>query len=207
MNFVVLKFYILIKRRRLNSLFDFSLNRMSKVGFCFHLICHNSNEMHLFCIASKVKSSMLSKLTCVTSLSASFLLPYGKCFKEFLWFAVALVSLNAFLTGKPDPITNSAIESSPVITVNVIRPVSSTLVNALNHFTFFASLSQNSTSLNEFVSNFKFFDQYVCGFCGTADFNYWRYSSNYLITRIFINLILLEKLMYFFKKEHKNLVT
>lgn len=99
---------------------------------------------------------MLSKLTCVTSLSASFLLPYGKCFKEFLWFAVALVSLNAFLTGKPDPITNSAIESSPVITVNVIRPVSSTLVNVLNHFTFFASLSQTSASLNLFqISNFS----------------------------------------------------
>lgn len=85
---------------------------------------------------------------------------YGKCLSQFLWFAVALVLLNAAVTYKPESVTNSAIESSPVIAVNAVTPVYSTLGNALNRFTFFASL----------------FDQYVCGFCGTADFSYCTYS-------------------------------
>ena len=52
-----------------------------------------------------------------------------------------LVSLNAIITGKSKPFANVAIETPPVITVDVIRPVFTMLVIVLNRFIFFARLS------------------------------------------------------------------
>ena len=47
-----------------------------------------------------------------------------------------LVLLNAVPTGKSIPLTNVAIKIPPVITVDVITPVSKMYVIALNRFTF-----------------------------------------------------------------------
>ena len=47
-----------------------------------------------------------------------------------------LVPLKAIPTGRPTPLANAAIETPPVITVDVIRPVSTILVIALDRFNF-----------------------------------------------------------------------
>ena len=55
-----------------------------------------------------------------------------------------LVPLKAMPTGRPTPLTNAAIEVSPVITVNVIRPVSTMVVIVLNCFIFLENRSISS---------------------------------------------------------------
>ena len=57
-----------------------------------------------------------------------------------------LVPLNAVPTGRPAPLANAAIETPPVITVDVIRPVSTMLVTVLNGFISFAGRSRTSIS-------------------------------------------------------------
>ena len=49
-------------------------------------------------------------------------------------------------TGQPAPVANTAIETATVITVDVIRPVSSTLATALNRFIYLANLLGTSVS-------------------------------------------------------------
>ena len=76
-----------------------------------------------------------------------FFLLYGEILKDFRVMAVArersrLVPLKAIPTGNPTPLANAAIEISPVITVDVIRPVSTIPVIALNRFIFLAICSQ-----------------------------------------------------------------
>ena len=60
-----------------------------------------------------------------------------KILKDFRVMAVArersrLVPLKAIPTGNPTPLANAAIEIPPVITVDVIRPVSTIPVIVLN---------------------------------------------------------------------------
>ena len=50
-----------------------------------------------------------------------------------------LVSLKAMPTGRPRPLANAAIETPPVITIDVIRSVSTMLVIVLNRFIFFGN--------------------------------------------------------------------
>ena len=51
-----------------------------------------------------------------------------------------LVPLKAIPTGNPVPLANAAMLILPVITVDVIRPVSTILVIVLNHLIFFGNL-------------------------------------------------------------------
>ena len=62
------------------------------------------------------------------------------------------VPLKAMPTGNPTTLANAAIEIPPVITVDVIRPVSTITVIALNRFVFLAVCSQTSTSLRKYTS-------------------------------------------------------
>ena len=74
-------------------------------------------------------------------------------------------------TGRPTPLANAAIEIPPVITVDVIKPVSTIPVIVLNRFIFLAVrprisiLSRKNTSISV-----NFFNQYVCGSCGAVGF-------------------------------------
>ena len=52
-----------------------------------------------------------------------------------------LVALKAMPTGNPTPLANAAVEIPPVITVDVIRPVSTIPVILLNRFIFLTSCS------------------------------------------------------------------
>ena len=76
-----------------------------------------------------------------------------KILKDFCVMSVArerikLVPLKVMATGKPTSLANAAIKIPPVITVDVIKTVSTMLVILLNHFIFFASLSRPSISLS-----------------------------------------------------------
>ena len=102
--------------------------------------------------------AMLSNL-----LSASSLMELCfSCFtvknsKDFCVMAVArersrLVPLKAIPTGNPTPLANAAIEIPPVITVDVIRPVSTIPVIVLNRFIFLAIRSRTSISSSKHAS-------------------------------------------------------
>ena len=89
------------------------------------------------CIACEMTSAMLSKLLWVSSLIASCF----SCFtvmilKDFCVVTVSieksrLVPHNTIPTGKPSPLANAVIETTPVITVDVLRLVSTLLVDVL----------------------------------------------------------------------------
>ena len=57
---------------------------------------------------------------------------------------ISLVPLKAMSTGRRAQLANVAIESPPVITVDVIEPVSTIPVIVLNRFIFLAILSRTS---------------------------------------------------------------
>ena len=63
-----------------------------------------------------------------------------------------LVPLKAMPTGRPTPLANAAIEMPPVITVDVIRPVSTMPVIVLNRFIFLAIRSRTSISSSKHAS-------------------------------------------------------
>ena len=97
-----------------------------------------------------------------------------KVLKDFRVMTVArerskLVPLKAMPTGRPTPLANAAIEIPPVITVDVIKPVSTIPVIVLNRFIFLAICSRTSilSRKNDSVS-VHFFNRYVCGSCGAA---------------------------------------
>ena len=82
-----------------------------------------------------------------------------------------LVSLKAMPTGKPTPLANAAIEIPPVISVDVIGPVSTTPVIVLNRFIFLSIRSGTSILSGKYNSiSVNFFNQYVCGSCGAVGF-------------------------------------
>ena len=55
-----------------------------------------------------------------------------------------LVPLKVMPRGRPTPLANTAIEISPAITVDVIRPVSTMSVIVLNSFIFLAIRSRTA---------------------------------------------------------------
>ena len=81
-----------------------------------------------------------------------------------------LVPLKAMLTGNPTPLSNAAIEI-PVITIDVIRAVSTMHVIVLNRFIFLVTRSRASISskINASISD-NLFKRYACGFCGNIGF-------------------------------------
>ena len=84
---------------------------------------------------------------------------------------IRLVPLKAIPTGRPTPPANAAIETPPVITVDVIRPVSTMLVIVLNCFIFLVIRSRTLTSLSKYASiSVNFFKRYVYGSCGAVGF-------------------------------------
>ena len=90
-----------------------------------------------------------------------------KVLKDFCVIAVArerstLVPLKAMPTGNPTPLANAATEIPPVITVHVIKPVSTISVIVLNRFFFLAIRSRNSISSSKDASiSVNFFKRYV----------------------------------------------
>ena len=93
-----------------------------------------------------------------------------------------LIPLNAIPTGRPTPLANVAIETPPVITVDVIRPVSTMLVIVLNRFIFFASHLQTSNSSSKYASiSVNYFNRYACGSCGAVGLSYILISLSYML--------------------------
>ena len=82
-----------------------------------------------------------------------------------------LVPLKAIPMGNPTPLANAAIEIPPVITVDVIRSVSTIPLIILNCFIFLAICSRTSISLRKYVSILlSLFNQYDFGSCGAEGF-------------------------------------
>ena len=99
-----------------------------------------------------------------------------KILKDFRVIAVAkersrLVPLKAIATGNLTTLANAAIEIPPVITVDVIRPVCTIPVIALNRFIFLSIRSRTliSSRKNASISD-NLFNQYDCGHYGAVGF-------------------------------------
>ena len=99
-----------------------------------------------------------------------------KVLKDFRVMSVAkersrLVPLKAMPTGRAMPLANAAIENPPVITVDVIKPISTMPVIVLNRFIFLAMLSRTSISSRKYASiSVNFFKRYVSGSWGAVGF-------------------------------------
>ena len=97
-----------------------------------------------------------------------------KILKDFRVMTVArerskLVPLKAMPTGRPTPLANVAIEIPPVITVDVIRPVSTMPVIVLHRFIFLAFRSRTSISSCRYASvSVNLFKRYVCASYGAV---------------------------------------
>ena len=106
----------------------------------------------------------------------AFFSSYLKSLKDFRVMAVArqrirLVPLKAIPIDKLTPLANAVIKIPPVITVDVIKPVSTIPVIVLNGFFFLAICSRTSISLRKYASiSGNLFKRYVCGSCGAAGF-------------------------------------
>ena len=79
-----------------------------------------------------------------------------------------LIPLNAIPTGKPTPLANAEIETPPAITVDVIRLISTMLVNLWNRYIIWASRSQTLTSSSKYASISVNFLSNSCGSCGAV---------------------------------------
>ena len=83
----------------------------------------------------------------------------------------SLVPLKAMPTDRQTPLANAAKEIPPVITVDVIKPVSMIPVIVLNRFIFLAIRSRTSISSRKNVSiSVIFFRRYVYGSGGAVGF-------------------------------------
>ena len=115
------------------------------------------DEMSPSCIACEMISAMLSNLVLASSLITCFSCFTVKVLEDFRVMTVArqrskLVPLKAMPTGRSTPLANAAIEIPPVVTVNVIRPVSTMPVIVLNRFIFLAIRSRTSISSSKYAS-------------------------------------------------------
>ena len=101
---------------------------------------------------------MLSNSVWASSLMASyFSCVTVKILKDFRVMAVArersrLVPLKAIPTGNPTPLANAAMLIPPVMTVDVIKLVSTIPVIVLKRFIFLAIRSRTSISLSKYAS-------------------------------------------------------
>ena len=109
-------------------------------------------------IACEMTLAMLSNLLWARSLIAlCFSCFTVKILKDFHVMAVArersrLVPPKAKPTGDPTPMANPVIDIPPVITIDVIRPVSTIPVILMNRFIFLVICSQTSISLRKYAS-------------------------------------------------------
>ena len=152
-----------------------------------------SGEISPSCIACEIILAMLSNLLWESSLIAScFSCFMVKILKDFCEMAVArersrLVPPKAIPTGSPTPLASAAIEIPPVITVDVIRPVSTIPVIVLNRFIFLPICSRTSISLKKYASiSLSFFKQYVCGSWGAVGLNLDKFWFHCRICSFFI---------------------
>ena len=135
-------------------------------------------EISPSCIACEMILAMLSNLLWASSLIASCFSCFTmKILKDFPVMAVArersrLVPLKAISTGNPKPLANAALDIPPVMTVDVIRSVSTIPVIVLNHFIFLAIRSRTliSSRKNASISD-NLFNRYDCRSCGAVGFN------------------------------------
>ena len=72
-----------------------------------------------------------------------------------------LVQLKAIPTANPMPLANAEIDISPVITVDVMRPVSTIPVIVFNRFIFLAISSRTSVSVRKYAS-YENISQTIC---------------------------------------------
>ena len=102
--------------------------------------------------------AMLSNLLWASSLMASrFSCFTVKVLKDFHAMTVArersrLVPLKTMPTDRPTPLANTAIEIPPMITVDVIRPVSTMPLTVLNRFLLLEIRSRTSVSSGKYAS-------------------------------------------------------
>ena len=173
--------------------------------------------MSPFCIACEMILAMLSNLLWSRSLMAlCFSCFKVKVLKVFRVVTVArerirLVPLKAMPTSRPTPLENAAIKIPPVITVNVIRSVSTMPVIVLNHlFFFFGNPFTNFNFIKQICLNFsQLSKRYVYGSCGCRRvyiwinfaccfivayahslFNIWRYNVLGITSLLFSSSIL-----------------
>ena len=134
-------------------------------------------EISPSCIACEMILAILSNLLWASSVIASCFSCFPvKILKDFRVMAVTrersrLVPLKAIPTGNPTLLGNAVMEIPPVLTVDVIRPVSTIPVIILNHFIFLAICSRTSISLRKYASILdNLFNRYDCGSCGAVGF-------------------------------------
>ena len=121
--------------------------------------------------------TMLSNLLRASSLIASCFSCFTvKILEDFHVMAAArekcrLVPLKVIPRSNRTPVANGAMHIPPVITVDMIRPVSTIPVIILIRFIFLAVCSRTSISLRKYVSiSGNLINQYHCGFCGVVGF-------------------------------------
>ena len=144
---------------------------------CCSTLWNSVGEISPSCNSCEIILVMLSNLLWGSSLIA-WCFP---CFtvnilKYFCVMAVAreisrLVPLKAIPTGNRTPLANAAILIPPVITVDVVRPVSTIPMIVLNRFVFLTICSRTSISLRKYASiSLNLFSRYDCGSCGAVGF-------------------------------------
>ena len=93
-----------------------------------------------------------------------------------------LVSLTAIPAARPTLLANAVIETPPLTTVDVIRPVSTMLVIVLSHFNLFGSLSRTSISSCKYASILSiFFKRGSCAAVGFKSGHILRFSLLYML--------------------------
>lgn len=137
----------------------------------------NRSDVSILPLSCEMISTLLSNLLGASSLTESCFYCFTVNILKYICVRAAarkksrLVPFNAVPTSRPTPITNAAIETPPVMTVDVMRPVSTMLVVASNCFTFFARSSQTSlwSSKNSLIWVILF-EWYACSACGVVGF-------------------------------------
>ena len=82
-----------------------------------------------------------------------------------------LVPLKAIPISNPTPLANAAMLIPPVITVDVIRPLSNIPVIVLNRFSFLAICLQTPIALRKYASILdNLYKRYDYGSCGAVGF-------------------------------------
>ena len=115
------------------------------------------DEIFPSCIAFEMILAMLSNLLWASSLMESCFSCFTvKVLEDFRVMAIVrgksrLVPLKAMPTGRPTPLANAAIKIPIVITVDVIRPVSTMPLIVLNSFIFLTILLRTSISSNKYA--------------------------------------------------------
>ena len=133
-----------------------------------YTLWNSVGETSSSCIACEMILAMLSNLLWARSLMEScFSFFTVKVLKDFHVMTIArerskLVPLGTMPTGRPTSLASAAIEISPVITVDVIKPVFTMPVIVLHRFIFSAVRSRTSISSRKKCFNFSQFIYTIC---------------------------------------------